>query len=101
MTRNIWSGLPTNVVIEASFEVICEQNLNTLDGEQYDHINNVISVNDDGENITFTTVRSIEAFKRGEPNAGRAVWTFAHGMIDCIMIDGQAVWGTPTFRQYA
>lgn len=65
---------PTRVTIEASLQVIIEHDLNTWEGEQYDHIDNVISIVDDGKAHTFVTCRSIEAWKRGVPNAGRGTW---------------------------
>ena len=62
---------PTLVIIEASLEAIIEGNLNQFESEQYDTIENVISIEDDGTSHTFETCRSIEAWRRGEPNAGR------------------------------
>jgi hypothetical protein len=62
---------PTRVIVEASLDAVLEGNLDTMEGEQYDTIENVISIEDDGRAHTFETCRSIEAYRRGEPNAGR------------------------------
>ena len=72
---------PTRVTIEASLDTIIEHDLNTLEGEQYDVINDVISIVDDGQAHTFTTCRSVEAWKRGEPNAGRGTWVIPNSKL--------------------
>ena len=75
---------PINVTIEASLDTIIEHDLDTLAGEQYDTINNVISIVDDGHAHTFETCRSIEAFRRGEPNAGRGSWVIPNSKLHKI-----------------
>ena len=62
---------PAKVCIEASDLAIDEFRLDTFEGEQFDFIENVISIVNDGREHTFETTRSIEAWKRGEANAGR------------------------------
>jgi hypothetical protein len=94
-SRSIYSGPATTVTIEASWDVIHELDLDTWEGQQYDRFKNCISVNDDGSAISFETTRSIEAWKAGEPDAGRGVWTLDHDRLERILIDGKVVWGTP------
>jgi hypothetical protein len=77
---------PTRVVIEASWEVIAEQDLDTLDGEQYDSIDAVTSIDVSRGEVTFTTVRTLAAWKRGEENAGRGTWTFPRSAIASIHV---------------
>lgn len=91
--RTIYSGEPVTVIVEASPDVIHEQSLNEFAGEHYDRIHNVISIDDDGRKVTITTSRSLDALKRGEPNAGRGVWAFEHSMLERIAIEGKVVWG--------
>ena len=98
MNRTIYSGPNTTVTIEASWEVIRELDLDSWSGEQYDRFHNCISVEDDGESIIFETTRSIEAFHRGEPNAGRGRWYLDHDRLERVMIDGKVVWGRPLDR---
>ena len=93
MTNNIYSGPPTTVTIEASWEIIHELDLDTFEGQQYDKIENVIRIDDiDGE-VEFETTRSIEAYHRGEPNAGRATHLLKRSQLERILIDGKRVWG--------
>jgi len=98
MERNIYSGPPTNVAVEASWDTCNRLDLDTLNGEQYDHFRNVISIVDNGEGISFETTRSWEAWKAGEPNAGRGRWTIPHAALERVLIDGEVVWGTALDR---
>lgn len=100
MPRSLYSGPPTTIVIEASLEVIHKLDLDTWAGEQYDRIHNVISIEDDGNDVTFETTRSIEAYKRNEPNAGRGLWRFPHTALERVMertttSPPRVFWGTP------
>ena len=70
----IYSGDPIRITIEASLQAIIEYDLDTFEGEQFDHIDNVISITNDGRAHTIETTRSWEAFRRGVPNAGRGTW---------------------------
>ncbi|HWI67622.1 MAG TPA: hypothetical protein VNS88_04520 [Nitrospiraceae bacterium] len=77
---------PTRVVIEASMDAVYEHDLNLLDNEQYDSINNVIAIEDDGKETRFTTCRSHEAWLRGEPNAGRGVLVIPNKYLERVFI---------------
>jgi len=81
------------VVVEASWEYCVKFDLDTWEGQQYDRIHNVISIIDDGENVIMESTRSWEAWKAGEPNAGRGTWTFPHDMLERALISGDVVWG--------
>jgi len=97
LSTNIAVNGPKDVCIEASMDAIYEGDLKMLEGEQYDWIRNVISITVDRDTVTFETCRSIEAWKRGEPNAGRGTYTLERRLLQCIMIDGAPVWGRPGF----
>lgn len=77
---------PTRITLEASNDVIIEQGLNTLLGEQYDTLDAVISITVEPGEITITTVRTHAAWKRAEPNAGRGEWTFPRSSISSIYV---------------
>jgi hypothetical protein len=93
MNRVIYSGRPTVITVEASWETCRDMDLDTFAGEQYDTIPSAISVMDDGSNIVIETVRTIEAWKRGEENAGRGKWTFPKQDLKRVLIAGKTVWG--------
>jgi hypothetical protein len=95
MTTSIEVGSPVDVCIEASLDAIIEGDLNTFEGEQYDTLRNVISIIVDNDGVTFETCRSIEAWKRGEPNAGRGTLTIDKRLLQCVYIDDKPVWGRP------
>jgi hypothetical protein len=96
MTRQIYSGEPVTVIIEATNKVIGEHNLNTFNGEEYDRIENVISIEESYyKGVTITSCRSIEAYHKGLPNAGRGEWNFPHADILRVFIDGEVVYGPP------
>jgi hypothetical protein len=95
MIRSIYNGPTTNVTIEASWDVCHDLDLDTWEGQQYDTLRNVISIEQEGNEITFETTRSIEAWRAGEPNAGRGRWTFSTDQLERIIIDGNVVWGAP------
>jgi len=77
---------PTTLALEASADVIAEQGLDTWAGEQYDRLESVIRVDVDRETVTFETTRSHAAWKRGETNAGRGVWTFPRSSLEAVWI---------------
>ena len=86
MTTILYSGKPINVCIEASWEAIREQDLDTFEGEQFDWVKNCISIERDHEGTTFTTCRSIEAWRAGEPNAGRYVLTIENKWLEKVIL---------------
>jgi endonuclease/exonuclease/phosphatase family metal-dependent hydrolase len=51
---------PTRVVVEATWDVICAQELDTSENEQYDAIPDVIRIEWRATEVEFTTVRTIE-----------------------------------------
>ena len=83
------------VVVEASYDIIREQNLDVWEGEHFDSIENAIYVQDDGKNVVIESTRSLKAWKRGEPSAGRGLWTFPYSTIECVYVEGKPVWGKP------
>ena len=85
MTTILYSGSPANICIEASWNAILEGDLDTWEGEQYDWIKNCIAIERDADRTTFTTCRSIEAWKAGEPNAGRYVLTIENRLLERII----------------
>lgn len=78
---------PTRIAVEASWDVIRKFDLDTHTGEHFDHIDAVISIevipdhDPKREVIRISTVRTIEAWRRGEPNAGRATYDFTRDML--------------------
>ena len=86
MATILYSGAPINVCIEASFDAISEQNLDTWEGEQYDWVKNCISIERDRDSTTFTTCRSIEAWQRGEPNAGRYTLVIENRWLEKVIL---------------
>ena len=85
MSTIMYSGPPINVCIEASMDAIYEHNLDTWESEQYDWVKNCISVERDADGTTFTTCRSIEAYRAGEPNAGRYTLTIENRLLERII----------------
>jgi hypothetical protein len=65
MSCDVSFAQPTRVVVEASLDVICREDLNTLDGEQFDAIDNVIRIIWHRNEIEFVTVRTLERPIRG------------------------------------
>jgi hypothetical protein len=92
MNRTLYTGPATTITLEASLEVIHRQDLDTLNGEQFDHIKNAIRVVDTGAAIIIESTRSVEAWHRDEPNAGRGTWEFPYATLASIRVDGAAVW---------
>lgn len=87
LSRNhIFHSPGVRLTIEASIEVVLEHNLSTLEGEQYDHIDNVISVERKGRMIEIQSCRSHRAWKAGEPNAGRGTWTFRDNQLEAAYV---------------
>lgn len=84
--RVIYSGAPRPIILEASYNAIMDADLDTFEGEQFDTIRNVISVHISGGDYVIETVRSIEALKRGEPNAGRMTMTMAAQNVERIIL---------------
>ena len=81
--------LPTNGGIHhehQAADVVFEQHLDTFAGEQFDRLENVIRVDVDRESVRFETTRSHAAWKRGETNAGRGVWTFPRSSLEAVWI---------------
>lgn len=74
----------TTVVVEASRETILKLDLDTWANEQFDRINNVLSVSYKRDGVHIETTRSIEAWKRGEPNAGRGTHIFPYDTIEAV-----------------
>lgn len=76
----LFSG-PTRIIIEASHDVILEQDLNPLEGEQYDSIDDVIVIDPDHEGgvVIFETCRTME-------NPKRERWTFKRGDLEAVYI---------------
>ena len=87
MKTIVYSGRPTTVCIEASEEAIMEHNLDTWENEHYDWVKNCISIEREDKHTTFETTRSIEAFRAGEPNAGRFVLTIENRLLERIIIN--------------
>jgi hypothetical protein len=85
MTTIVYSGNPINVCIEASFDAIMACDLDANEGEQFDWVKNCIAIERDCESTVFTTVRSWEAWRAGEPNAGRYVLTLPNKMLERII----------------
>ena len=77
---------PTTIVIEASWEIIHAQGLDTDEGEHFDRIEGVVSIEVERDTVAFITVRTHAAWKRGEPNAGRGRWEFPRPSIEAIWI---------------
>ena len=78
---------PQRVCIEASLDTIIEQDLDTFDGEQYDYIDAVIAIDVSyATGVTFTTVRTHDAWKRGLPNAGRGTFVIPRAALEAIYI---------------
>jgi hypothetical protein len=95
MVSRIYSGEPVTITIEASADMIHSLELDTSAGEHYDHIGSVITIEEDGDKVNITSTRSIEALRKGEPNAGRGEWTFDRSMLERIYLKGKIVWGRP------
>lgn len=83
----IYSGDPVGITIEASSKAILDFDLDTFEGEQFDYKRNVIRVQRIDGNIEIETVRSMEALKRGEPNAGRGVMVIPSEMVKQVHIN--------------
>lgn len=79
---------PTTVTLEASWDVILEQHLSMLEGEQFDRVPNVISISVDpiAATVTLETVRSLEAMRRGVPNAGRGTFVVPIAALEHIYV---------------
>lgn len=83
----IYSGDPVNVVLEASIDTIIEQDLDTFNGEQFDRAENVIRVQRTEQGIEIESVRSLDAHRRGVPNAGRGVLVLPPESIAAVHIN--------------
>lgn len=51
---------PRTLTVEASDEAIANLGLDIFEDEQFDRIHDVIAVDDDGSETTFTTARTLE-----------------------------------------
>jgi hypothetical protein len=96
LTQIIKPGMgPLTVTLEATWEVIMEHGLEWQDGEHFDTMDGVIMIEADGGTVTITRCRTLEALKRGEPNAGRGEWKFTSEQLQCIYYKGDPIWGRP------
>jgi hypothetical protein len=86
---------PLTVTLEATWNVIMEQGLDWMEGEQFDSMSGVIAIDDDGTTVRIVTCRTHAAWKRGEPNAGRGEWEFTRDQLQCIYHEGNPIWGKP------
>lgn len=86
---------PITVTLEATWDVIHEHDLDWLNGEHFDTVDGVIAIEDNGATVRLVRCRTLEAYKRGEANAGRGEWEFTRKQLQCIYIDGTPVWGRP------
>lgn len=77
---------PTTLTLEASIDVIADQGLDTWAGEHFDRLENVIRVDVDRDAVRLETTRSLEAFRRGEVNAGRGVREIPRAALEAIWI---------------
>ena len=75
---------PTTVCVEASWEGITEHELNDFEGEQFAHISAVISIEVTDRQVTLSTVRTIDAYRRGVPNAGRDSLTIPRRHVEAL-----------------
>lgn len=91
-TQRIYSGSPVTVVVQASDRVIDENELDRYNGEQFDTIDGVITIENDGKNIMLTSTRTLKAWHKSLPNAGRGEWVFPHDMLECVFVNSKVVW---------
>ena len=77
---------PTRVCIEAAIDTIIELDLDTFEGEHFDYIDAVISLNVTPATVTLTTVRTHAAWARGVPNAGRGSLVIPRASIEALHI---------------
>lgn len=75
----LFSG-PTPVCIEASLDAIIEHDLG-FDGEQYDWIKDVLSIEVEGTNIIFRTCWTLAGWKEGR---GRSTITIPLNKIEAV-----------------
>lgn len=92
MNHTIYSGSPVTVVLQASDRVIEENELDRYNGEQFDTVDSVITIESDGENILLTATRSLKAWRKSLPNAGRGEWVFPYDMLECVYVDSKIMW---------
>jgi hypothetical protein len=86
---------PATITLEATWEVIREHDLAWMEGEHFDTMQNVIAIDEEDGKVRIVTCRSIEAYRRGEPNAGRGEWEFTREQLQCIYHNGNPIWGRP------
>jgi hypothetical protein len=75
---------PTRVVVEASWQTIHDLDLNEWQGEHFSSIDAVIRIEVSRETVALETVRTLAAWQRGEPSAGRGRWEFPRSAIAAI-----------------
>lgn len=78
---------PTRVVLEASWDIIHRENLDTLEGEQFDSIHDVIFIGITRENVELRTVRTL---KRPD----RTTYRFPRNAVEHIFIPEESGHGT-------
>lgn len=77
---------PIDVTLEASIDFIHDHDLDEFEGEHYDTLRAVAGITVERGIVEFRTVRTIEAWKRGELNAGRQVYRIPRNLIEAIYI---------------
>lgn len=77
---------PRRICIEASWLVIAQADLDAFSNEIFDYINGVVEIEVVGDQVTFESVRTYEAFRAGEPNAGRGRLTFNRNQLEAIYV---------------
>lgn len=75
---------PTRIAVEASHSAIVDLDLDTWAGEQFDLLNGVVSVAVDARWVIIEKARTLEALKRGEPNAGRGTLMIPRRFVKAI-----------------
>lgn len=77
---------PTTVTVEASWAAICENDIDWMEGEHFDHIEAAISIDVTPTLVTISTVRTLAAWKRGEEGAGRAIYEIPRKSLEAIYV---------------
>jgi hypothetical protein len=77
---------PLTVTVEASSAACVEYDLSVTEGEHYDTVENVVAVHVETAAVEFETARSINAWLRGEPNAGRGTYRIPRAMLEAMYV---------------
>lgn len=75
---------PTRVAVEATLDVALDLGLDTFEGEQFDYVDAVVAIDVTRDEITIETVRTLDGWKRGKPNAGRGTLTIPRAKVAAI-----------------